>query len=520
MPAARLSMRTTREILRLRWGQGRSLRAVAQSCGIGATTVHDIMVRATAAGLTWPLPAELDDAALEARLYPPTPVAQERALPDFAALYRELKRRGVTLALLWQEYRQVHPDDGYGYSRFCDLYRDWRAQLDVVMRQEHRAGEKLFVDWAGMTLGITDRTTGVVQPHPVFVAALGASSFSYAEVCASQALPVWIQAHIHTYEYMEGVAAVTVPDNTKTGVTRPDYYEPDLNRTYAELAAHYGTTIIPTRVRRPRDKAKVENAVLQVERWVLAPLRDQRFFSLAEANAAIRARLAWLNDRPLSRLDGTRRSLWRELDRPALQPLPAQRFEIPEWKVNVGVNIDYHVEFGGHYYSVPHPLSRRRVDIRATATIVEIFHKGRRVASHRRSVLRGHYTTERAHMPDAHRRYGDWSPSRIIRWAETIGPETAATARAVLARRPHPEQGFRSCLGIIRLARRYGAERVELACRRARAIGAPSYRSVQSILATGLDQLQPSPPTEERYVLHEHIRGADYYDHEGDSGDP
>ncbi len=361
MPAARLSMRTTREILRLRWGQGRSLRAVAQSCGIGATTVHDIMVRATAAGLTWPLPAELDDAALEARLYPPTPVAQERALPDFAALYRELKRRGVTLALLWQEYRQVHPDDGYGYSRFCDLYRDWRAQLDVVMRQEHRAGEKLFVDWAGMTLGITDRTTGVVQPHPVFVAALGASSFSYAEVCVSQALPVWIQAHIHTYEYMEGVAAVTVPDNTKTGVTRPDYYEPDLNRTYAELAAHYGTTIIPTRVRRPRDKAKVENAVLQVERWVLAPLRDQRFFSLAEANAAIRARLAWLNDRPLSRLDGTRRSLWRELDGPALQPLPAQRFEIPEWKVNVGVNIDDHVEFGGHYYSVPHPLSRRRV---------------------------------------------------------------------------------------------------------------------------------------------------------------
>jgi transposase len=507
-------MRKTREILRLRWGLKRSLRETAASVGVGASTVHDVCARAKLAELGWPLPAELDDAALEARLYPPVRGGEvERPLPDCAGVYRELKQRGVTLELLWQEYRQRHPDDGYGYSRFCDRYRQWRGQLDVVMRQEHRAGEKLFVDYAGAGMPIVDRATGEITAHPVFVAALGASSFTYAEVCTGQDTRSWIEAHCHAYEFIEGVTAVTVPDNLKAGVITPNFYEPELNPAYREMADHYGTTIIPARVRRPRDKAKVENAVLQVERWVLAPLRHQTFFSVAEANQAIRARLDWLNDRPFRALNGSRRSLWRELDRPALQALPTRRFELPEWKCDVGVNIDYHVEFAHHYYSVPYALVHQRVDVRATTTVVEIFHKGRRVASHRRSVIRGRFTTEPAHMPASHRRYAEWSPGRLIRWAETIGPQTAAVVSEILARKPHPEQGFRSCLGILRLGRRYTAARLERACQRARRLGVPSYRSVESILKHGLDQqplpTPPSPPAPP--VVHENVRGADYY---------
>ena len=514
MPAVRLSMRNTREILRLRWGLKRSLRETARSCGVGASTVHDTMTRAIVAGLSWPLPDDLDDAALEARLYPPAPPGRDRALPDLPKIYRELKRRGVTLELLWQEYRQQHPEDGYGYSRFCDLYRAWRGQLDLVMRQEHRAGEKLFVDYAGMPVEIIDARTGEVRKHPVFVAALGASSLTYAEASEGQDERSWIEAHVHTYDYIGGVAAITVPDNLKAGVTTPDLYEPELNPAYREMAEHYGTTIIPARIRRPKDKAKVENAVQQVERWVLAPLRDQKFFSLAEANRAIWERLEWLNDRPFSKLEGSRRSLWLEIDRPALQPLPTRRFEIAEWKISVGVNIDYHVDFERHYYSVPYQLVGKRVDIRATAAMVEAFHNGHRVASHLRSRIRGRFTTDRAHMPDSHRRYAQWSPSRLVRWAEKIGPHTAAVVQEVLRRKPHPEQGFRSCLGIIRLANRYTAERLELACRRAQIISSPSYRSVESILKNGLEsqslphrpEQSPAPPPE-----HENIRGASYY---------
>lgn len=515
MPANRLSMRNTREILRLRWGLKRSLRETAQSCGVGTTTVHDVVARAKAAQLAWPLPPELDDAALEEQLYPPVVGRRERTVPDFQGMYRELKRRGVTLELLWQEYRAQHGENGYGYSRFCDLYREWRGQLDVVMRQQHVAGEKLFVDFAGMTMDVVDATTGEATPCPIFVAALGASSFTYAEACAGQDKDSWIEAHIHTYEYMGGVAAVTVPDNLKAAVTRPDFYEPELNPAYREMAEHYETTVIPARVRRPRDKAKVENAVQQVERWVLAPLRDQTFFSRAELNRAMRERLEWLNDRPFSRLDGSRRSWWMELDRPALKPLPARRFERPEWKVNVGVNIDYHFEFDRHFYSVPSTLACKRVDVRATATIVEAFlhDSRRRVASHLRSRKRGGFTTDPAHRPDSHRRYGEWTPSRLIRWAESIGPETAALAEEIMRRRPHPEQGFRSILGLIRLRKRYSAESIEAACRRARAIASPGYRSVHSILKNGLEQ-QPLPFITEPSsapIEHENIRGAEYY---------
>jgi transposase len=479
--------------------------------------VHDVLARAKEAGLSWPLPDDLDDSDLETRLYPSAKRLHRQAQPDFPAIYRALKQRGVTLELLWQEYRQADRESGYGYSRFCDLYRQWRGQLDLVMRQEHRAGEKLFVDYAGVGIKIVDPTTGSVAEAPVFVAALGASNFTYAEACEGQDSQSWIQAHMHTYEYIGGVSAVTVPDNLKAGVIDADFYEPDLNPAYREMAVHYGTTIIPARVRRPRDKAKVENAVQQVERWVLAPLRDQKFFSRAEANHGIRERLEWLNNRPFSKLDGSRRSLWLELDRPALGPLPLRRFEIPEWKVNVGVNIDYHLEFDNHYYSVPYQLVGKRVDVRATPTIIEVFHKGHRVASHQRSLRSGGFSTDPTHRPPAHRHYAEWSPSRLVRWAEKIGPQTAALVRAVLERRPHPEQGFRSSLGILRLATRYSPERLERASERALAIGALSYRSVHSILKANLDRQPVLAPEHDSQLplAHENIRGSEYYQTQG-----
>ncbi len=513
MPAHRLTMRTTREILRLRLGLALPIRQVARSCHVAPSTVHDCLARAAEAGLAWPLPAELDDAALEARLYPGPPGRATRAAPDFAAIYRELKRKGVTLQLLWQEYKHQHPDDGYQYSQFCARYRQWRAQLDVVMRHAHRAGEKLFVDYAGQPMPIVDPQTGEVRALPVFVATLGASNYTFAEVHEDQRLPSWIRGHIHAFEFFQGVPAALVPDNLKAAVKKPSFYEPDLNPTYQELAAHYGAVILPARPRKPRDKAKVENAVQQVERWLLAPLRHQRFFSRAEANQALQHQLTALNTRRFAKLVGSRRSLFEELDRPALQPLPATRYEPAEWKTHVGVNIDYHIEFARHYYSVPYQLTGKRIDVRATATTVECFHRQRRIASHRRSSRPGQFTTDPAHRPKAHQRYAEWSPSRLIRWAESIGAQTATVVERILQRKPHPEQGFRTCLGILRLAKRYGRDRLEQACGRAVDIDALSYHSIKSILTTGLDQepvVPPPPPAVP--IAHANIRGPTYYD--------
>ncbi len=513
MPAHRLSMRKTREILRLRWGLGLAGRMAARSCKVSASTVHDVLARAKLAGLSWPLPAELDDAALEALLYPGKPASRHRPLPDCAAMYRELRQKGVTLQLLWHEYRMRYPDDGLGYSAFCERYRAFRKKLEVTMRQEHRAGEKMFVDYAGQTVGVTDPETGEVTQLQVFVATLGASNYTYCEVHASQDLRCWTMAHMRAFEFFGGVPEATVPDNLKAGVSKPCFYEPDVNPTYQELAEHYGTVVLPTRVRKPRDKAKVENAVLQVERWVLAPLRKQIFFNVTELRRAVAERLQWLNNRPLSKLNGTRRSLFNELDKPALKPLPTRRYSPSEWK-NAAVNIDYHVEYDRHYYSVPYTLARKRVDIRATSTTIECIYNNKRVALHRRNYnKRNRFTTKPEHMPSAHHRHLEWSPSRLIRWASTIGPNTERMAEAVLKARPHPEQGYRSCLGILRLSKKYGHSRLEAACSRALTIKSYSYRSVESILKNGLDQqpIDTKGPIKPEPIQHNNIRGADYY---------
>jgi transposase len=383
----------------------------------------------------------------------------------------------------------------------------------VVLRQEHRAGEKLLLDFAGQTLPITDPGTGLVSPAELFVAVLGASNLTYAEAVPSQELPHWIAANVHAFEFAEGVPEILVPDNLRSGVTKAHRYEPLLNATYQEMAAHYGCVIIPARSRKPRDKAKVEAGVLLAERWILASLRNRTFFSIAEANLAIRERLQWLNDRPFQKLEGSRRSLFELLERPALRPLPARPYEYATWKTAT-VNIDYHVEVDRHYYSVPYQLTRQRCDVRLTASTVEMLFRGRRVASHRRSFRRGGHTTLAEHMPESHRRHLEWTPSRIVRWAQNSGPNTVALVDEIMRSRPHPEQGYRSCLGILRLGKRYGGDRLEAACARAVALRAFSYRSVESILRSGLDRqpllpIAAATPTTPRQ--HDHVRGADYY---------
>lgn len=492
VPRPRSAMRKIREVLRLSLADGLSRRQVGAATGLPYTTVADYLGRARTAGLGWPLPEGMDDGALEARLFasaalPPGP---SRPLPDWVEVHRELRRPGVTLQLLWLEHKARHPD-GYQYTQFCRHYRAWQRQLDVVMRQEHRAGEKLFVDYPGQTLPIVDPETGEITQAELFVAVLGASNYTYATATASQALPDWTMAHVAAFEFFGGVPAIVVPDNLRSGVSRAHRYEPELNRTYAELAAHYGCAIIPARPYKPRDKAKVEAGVLV---------------------AAIRERLAWLNNRPFKKLPGSRASLFAELDAPALRPLPARRYEYATWKMAT-VNIDYHVELDRHWYSVPYQLVGQPTDLRASATTVEVFVRGRRVASHLRSSKPGRHTTERAHMPESHRRHLEWSPGRIVRWAGQTGPATGGLVAAILESRPHPEQGYRSCLGILRLGRRYGPERLEAAAARALAIRALSYRSVESILKRGLDRSPlpdavPAGPTRR----HENVRGATYYE--------
>lgn len=506
-------MRKIKDILRLKWDCRLSNRQVAASCAVARSTVAETLRRAEMAGLTWPLPADLTDTELEARLYPapPGPASALRPIPDWATVHQELTRPGVTLALLWQEYRAAQPE-GYQYSRFCDHYRAWRATLDRCLRQEHRAGEKLFVDYAGQTVPVHDRATGAVRPAQIFVAVLGASNYTYAEATWTQTLPDWIASHVRALEFFGGAPQILIPDNLRSGVTRACRYEPELNPTYADLAQHYGVAVIPARVRKPRDKAKVEAGVLLVERWILACLRHQPFFSLADLNAALAAALARLNTRPFKKLPGCRRAVFKAVDRPALQPLPAARYVYAEWR-KARVNIDSHLEVEGHYYSVPAALIHAQLDVRLTATTLECFHKGQRVASHARSAEKGRHTTVVAHLPQAYQRAQAWPPSRLIQWAETVGPATGAVVAAILARRPHPEQGYRACLGILRLGREYGPARLEAACRRAQALEAYAFTSVQSILKTGLDQ-QPLPDREPLAPLpveHAHVRGATYY---------
>ena len=518
MARKRLRMRQIREVLRLK-ATGLSHRDIARSCAMGAATVADYLVRATQAGLSWPLPEELDDGTLEARLYARPPDAARRdaparPLPDPVALHEELQRAGVTLLLLWEEYRQGHAD-GLGYSQFCEHYRRWRKRLKPSMRQHHRAGERTFTDYSGKKPSIVDRTTGEVRKVELFVGVLGASSYTYAEASETQSLTAWQGAHVRMSEYFGGTTELWIPDNLKAAVTRPCRYEPALNGGFADMAEHYGVAIMPARVRKPKDKAKVEVAVQVVQRWILARLRNRTFFSLSELNAAIRDLLVDLNARRMRATGKSRRELFESIDQPALRPLPPTVFEPRDWK-HCKVHIDYHVEVVHNFYSVPYQLVGQEVEARWTSAVVEIFHAGRRITSHVRASGRAKYVTKPEHMASSHRAHAEWTPSRLVGWASQSGPAVGELVERLMKERPHPEVGFKSCMGLIRLGKEHGTERLEAACRRALVLSSHTYTTVKNILSSGTDQL-PLPIGQEvrsTLSLHENVRGGSYYDKE------
>ncbi len=504
-------MRQIRETLRLHLQAGLSYSEVGRSLKISKSTAGNYVSLARMAGVDWAVVQTLTDEELEARLFlPALPRNSRQLVPDFAGVHQELKRAGVTLQLLWEEYAKDNLL-AYKYTSFCVKYREWAMGLKRSMRQTHIAGEKLFIDYAGQTVPIVDATTGEITRAQIFVAAFGASNYTYACATARQTTADWIGAQIQALEFFGGVPRLIVPDQTRSLIKNPHSYDPQPNRLYDEFATHYGCALLAARPGHPRDKPKVENAVLVVERWILARLRNRKFFSLAELNRAIALLLVDLNQRAFKKLPGCRRSAFEQLDLPALQPLPATRFEIFRWK-SAKVNIDYHVEFEGHYYSVPHALVRTSVELRVTATLVECFSSNQRVACHPLSHQRGRHTTTPEHMPASHRAHLEWTPQKLIDWGLRIGVSTAAVVTWQLEHRPHPEQGYRACLGMQRLAREYTPPRLEAACTRAMAIRSPNLKSVTNILKSGLDRQQSLPTTTPGALpVHENIRGPDYF---------
>ena len=514
MAKARLSMRKIKEVLRLKHHGDLSRRQIAQSCQISRSAVADYLYRAEKAGVGWPLPEDLTDQQLEQRLFPPqgTVALSAKPLPNFDYLYRELKAHkkfNLTLDLLWREYKEQHPE-GYQYSQFCQLYRRSRDKLDYCMRQDHRGGEKLFVDY-GEGLNLVDPKSGEPISTQLFVAVWGASNYTYAEATLTQQLPDWIGSHVRAFSYFGCLPKIVVPDCLKGAVSRACHYEPELNPTYAEMAEHYGICVLPARPARPRDKAKVEAGVLIAKRWILAAIRHRTFYSLAEFNGAIRELLKRLNSRALRKLRQSRQELFELFDRPQAKPLPERAYEYAEWKVAT-VNIDYHIEVEKHYYSVPYRLIREKLDIRLTASTLEAFQKGERVAAHVRSFIPHNHTTLKEHMPPSHQHYLEWTPSRIVDWAKKIGPQTAELVKKIIESRTHPEQAYRSCLGILRLEKHYPKERLERGARRALKFGALSFRSLRNILSSGLDRLEENDPSSQSALpAHENIRGGHYY---------
>lgn len=503
-------MRRIREVLRLKFQFGLNDTQVATSAGIARATVQDYLRRIAATGLNYEQLIALDDEALDQRLFPPRERRDiARPLPDWEAIERELRSRGVTLRLLWLEYLGGHAN-GYQYTQFLRHFRAWqRASRPPVMRQVHRAGETLEVDYAGMTLMVIDM--GTPRSAQIFVACLPCSQLVYVEATWTQGHEDWLGAHVRALAYIGGRTERLVPDNLKTGVTDVSYYDPVLNRSYHELARHYGIAIVPARVRRPRDKPSVESAVKQVERWVLAPLRHRRFLSLDEANMAITEQTEAFNNRPFSSpREGSRRSLFEAIERPALKPLPAEPFVIGQWLI-ARVNIDYHIVVDRHFYSVPHRLVHAKVDVFLTATAVSVFAKGERVASHARSFAAAKHTTVAEHMPPAHQAMARLTPDRLRQDAAALGITIATYVDRLLDAREHPEQGVRACLGVLRLAKSYGRDRLELACERALAAGALSSRYVEQLLKA--DRRQPFLDAHHDDGLGEHanVRGSTYY---------
>ena len=510
-------MRKIKEILRLRYEAGLSLRGVSQSLNIGYGTVVDYINRAEQANISWPINSRLDERDLGLLLFPTQPVTGQRRFtePDFMGYFIDLKKsKLVTRHLLWQEYRQQHPNDGYSYAQFCHRFKEWQGKQKRSMRQIHIAGEKMFVDYTGPTMQVVNPDTGECRTAQIFVAVLGASSYTFACAHWSQQLPDWLDAHVQALNYFGGIPEIIVPDNLLSAVTKTHRYEPKINASYLQLAEHYQTAIIPARPRKPKDKSKAEIGVQIVERWVMARLRHQSFFTLSSLNQAIRLLVDELNDKPFQTLPGSRRSQFEQLDKPVLRPLPSNPYQYTDIKC-ARVHIDYHIEYGKHYYSVPHHLVKQEVEVQVCDNTVAVFHHGQRIASHLRSYHKGGHTTLREHMPEAHQSVHDWSDERFLRWANNIGSETREVVHILLHLKRHSEQNYRAVLALLSNAKKYSNERLNNACGRALLINSPTRSSIESILKQGLDKvaIETDEMTQEELALdtHENVRGEDYY---------
>lgn len=505
-------MRKIQEVFR-QHEQGHSNRDIGRSLNISAGTVSNYLYRAKVSGLRLDEALTMTEPALYERLFLPSKSnATNRVLPDWDGIHAELRKKGMTLMLLWREYREGHPD-GVGYSQFCEHYKRHAKQISPVMRQVHKAGEKVFVDYAGMTVPWMEPSTGEVHEAQVFVASLGASQYTFVDVTESQSLEDWIASHIRMWAYFGGVSKMVVPDNLKSGVSKAHRYDPDINANYQHVSEHYGFAIVPARAGEPKDKAKVENAVGCIERQILAPLRHATFTSIAEIKAAVKPRLTAFNQQRFQKMKTSRLELFNTLDKPALMPLPPEVYQYAEWK-KAKVNIDYHFVFDEHYYSVPYQYIHHSIEIRADGKTVECFYQGQRIAVHTRSKKRYQHTTLAEHMPSAHKAHAQWTPERIQRWALKTGQNTADFIEHMIASRAFPEQAFRSCMGLMRLARSFGPERLEKACRIALDAGMTRYQQVEKLLKNKMDsvEIKSKPQTQTPVISsHHNIRGSNYY---------
>lgn len=515
MAKERLSMRKIREVLRLKYECKLGIREIGRSINVAHSTVSDYVRRAEKRGInSWPMDPALNNKELEELLFPEESSFKStlKPLPNFAKIHKELKQKGMTLFLLWEEYKEVYTE-GYSYSQFCDHYKQFKKSQEICLRQQYYGGDKMFVDYAGQTIPLQNPSTGEIAYAQLFVACLGASNYSYAEATWTQSLPDWIRCHIHAYEYFQGVPHATVPDNLRSGVSRACRYDPDINPTYQDMAEYYGTAIVPARKRKPRDKAKVEAAVLVVERWIIAALRNNVFFRIEQLNQAILQLLEKLNHRPFKKLPGTRHQLYQEVDKPALKQLPEQPYEYAEWK-HPTAHIDYHVEIENHYYSVPYTYIRKKLDARITDKTIELFYHGKRIASHVRNDKKGGFSTIESHRPQQHREYLKWNPERFIKWASKIGPYCQDYIQSLLTSRRYPEQGYRACLGILRLSNSYPYEKMEEACQRALSLQVYSYKIIDSFLKKKrTEPVKSAQGSEElsHHHRHENVRGSHYY---------
>lgn len=514
MPTESISMRKLKEILRLKYQAKLSNRKIAKSLSISPGTVSTYITRAKMMGLvSWPLPDKWSDTKLnhqflQTKHTPRTAIP----LPNWPEFQLELKRKGVTKQLLWQEYAERNSNNHYSYPQLCRHYKSWASKLQPSMRQNHVAGEKLFIDYCGPTVQLVNPDTGECRGAQVFVAVMGASNYTYAEATLSQKLEDWVMSHVRCFEFLGGVPDLLIPDNLKSATTRACKYDPDLNPTYQQMASHYNVTILPARPLKPKDKAKAENGVLIVERWIMGVIRKEVFYSLFQLNQRIKDLIAWMNNKPFQKISGTRSSLFNEIDLPALKPLPLQSYQYTSIK-KVTVHVDYHVEVEKHYYSVPHGLIKKRLEAHVTQKIIKIYHQGNCVAQHLKSTRLGGHSTHSEHMPKSHQEYADWSPERLENWANSLGSAVLELVTLQLSSKTHPQQSYRACFGLLSLSKKYSKERLNAACQRGLDTGAYRLQSIKAILSNGLDQqLRPSEQLDQLLnIEHSNLRGPKYY---------